>query len=105
MSKNAPTTIEKFVSAHLARIAVEPYVPPHMRQADTRYASAGVPAARSSRSTTLRVLGRAALVFICGMAVGYLISDQPDASSLGVKGTNPGYGASGLRIDYDLRDR
>ena len=100
MTKNAQTTIERFVSTHLSDIAGEPYVPPTASKAslDTVASSATVPTGRSS----FRVLGRALIVFVCGVAVGYVLSTQPDFSPAQAKAASR-FGASGLRIDYDLR--
>jgi hypothetical protein len=47
--------------------------------------------------------GRGAVVFVCGMAVGYVLSDQPEVFPLQAKTPDRGVGAAGLRIDYDLR--
>jgi hypothetical protein len=106
MSKqNAPTTIEKFVSTHLAQIAVQAYSPPGMPQAARRQASAPAPAARLSRNKSFVWVGRGALVFVSGMAVGYLLSAQSEVSSVQAKASQPAFGAARLRIDYDLRDR
>jgi hypothetical protein len=96
MTKNAQTTIEKFVSTHLSNIAVEPYVPPARSEG---VASASTPTAGKP---SFRVLGRALIVFVCGVAVGYLLSTQPDFSPVQAKAASR-FGASGLRIDYDLR--
>jgi hypothetical protein len=101
MTKNAQTTIERFVSTHLSDIAVEPYVPPAASEAivDTVDRSANAPLAERS---SVRVLGRALIVFVCGVAVGYLLSTQADLSPVQAKAASR-FGASGLRIDYDLR--
>jgi hypothetical protein len=48
--------------------------------------------------------GRGALVFVCGIAVGYLLSAQSEVS-VQAKASQPAFGAARLRIDYDLRDR
>jgi hypothetical protein len=103
MSKNAPTTIEKFVSTHLAQIAVEAYSAPGMRQPTRSKALAPAPDVAQKKSFV--VLGRGALVFVCGMAVGYLLSAQSEVSPLQAKATQPAFGAARLRIDYDLRER
>ena len=103
MSKNAPTTIEKFVSTHLAHIAVEAYSAPGMPQAARPKALA--PEAGPLRKKSFVLLGRGALVFVCGVAVGYLLSAQSEVSPLQAKATQPAFGAARLRIDYDLRER
>ncbi|MGZ5092009.1 MAG: hypothetical protein ACXWCY_02690 [Burkholderiales bacterium] len=105
MSKNAPTTIEKFVSTHLAQIAVEAYSAPGMPQAARPKALASAREAGLLRKKSVVLLGRGALVFICGMAVGYLLSAQSEVSPLQAKATQPAFGAARLRIDYDLRER
>jgi hypothetical protein len=102
--QNAPTTVEKFVRAHLSQIATEPYAPP----GPARFSSERAPGATAeadglSRKMSLGAFGRGAVVFVCGMAVGYVLSDQPEVFPLQAKTPDRGVGAAGLRIDYDLR--
>ena len=102
--QNAPTTIEKFVTAHLSRIAVESYVPPGAAHASPERASDPLAeTGRLSGKTSFSAFGRGAIVFVCGMAVGYVLSDQPEIFPLQAKTPERGVGAAGLRIDYDLR--
>ena len=104
MSTNAPTTIEKFVSAHRSQITAEPYAPTGLprssleRTSDPSGAAASLP-----RKISFSAFGRGAIVFICGMAVGYVLSNQPEVFPLQAKTPERGAGAAGLRIDYDLR--
>ena len=100
--QNAPTTIEKFVSAHLSRIAVESYVPPGGAHSSAERAP-DPGAGGMSGKTSFSAFGRGAIVFVCGMAVGYVLSDQPEIFPLQAKTPERGVGAAGLRIDYDLR--
>jgi hypothetical protein len=102
--QNAPTTVEKFVRTHLSQIATEPYAPP----GPARSSLEGVPSATAaadglSRKMWFGAFGRGAVVFVCGMAVGYVLSDQPEVFPLQAKTPDRGVGAAGLRIDYDLR--
>ena len=101
MTKNAQTTIEKFVSTHLSDIAVEPPMRPAASEATVHPVAGSATASIAGRSS-VRVLGRALVVFVCGVAVGYLLSTQPDFSPVQAKAASR-FGASGLRIDYDLR--
>jgi hypothetical protein len=103
-TQNAPTTIEKFVSAHLSQIAVEPYAPPGPPRSSLERASNPMGASGSlPRMLSFGAFGRGAIVFICGMAVGYVLSNQPEVFPLQAKTPERGAGAAGLRIDYDLR--
>ena len=101
MSNSAPTTIEKFAAAHLSHITVEPYgkVPPAAQGAAVR------PSALSTELGNRRfgLLGRAVVVFMCGMAAGYLLSGAPHFSPVGATQARSGFAPSSLRIDYDLR--
>jgi hypothetical protein len=105
--QNAPTTIEKFVSTHLSQIAVEPYVPPGAAHSSADRASdslaAGARLSGGTSSAGFGAFGRGAIVFVCGMAVGYVLSNQPEVFPLQAKTPDPGVGGAGLRIDYDLR--
>lgn len=102
--QNAPTTIEKFASRHLSQIAVEPYAAPAPpRSSVERVSNATAVAGGLSRQMSFGAFGCGAIVFVCGMAVGYVLSDQPETFPLQAKTPDRGAGAAGLRIDYDLR--
>jgi hypothetical protein len=108
--QNAPTNVEKFVRMHLSQIATEPYAPPAPARSSLERPSRATAAADGlSRKMSFGVFGafgafgRGAVVFVCGMAVGYVLSDQLEVFPLQAKTPDRGVGAAGLRIDYDLR--
>jgi hypothetical protein len=103
-TQNAPTTIEKFVSTRLSQITVEPYAPAGPPPSSLERASTAIAAGGGlSRKISFGAFGRGAIVFACGMAVGYVLSEQPEIFPLQAKTPDRGAGAAGLRIDYDLR--
>jgi hypothetical protein len=105
--QNAPTNVEKFVRMHLSQIATEPYAPPGPARSSLERPSCATAAAdglsRKMSFGAFGAFGRGAVVFVCGMAVGYVLSDQPEVFPLQAKTPDRGVGAAGLRIDYDLR--
>jgi hypothetical protein len=103
-TQNAPTTIEKFVSTHLSQITAEPYAPAGSPRSSLERSSNPIAAAGGlSRKISVGAFGRGAIVFICGMVAGYVLSNQPEVFPLQAKTPELGGRAAGLRIDYDLR--
>ena len=103
MSKNAPTTIEKFVATRLGDRPEDGYARPAIFQAQPAEESDTARAEIHSRKSFGGV-GRALLVFVCGVLVGYLLSVQAELSPLQARHIEPAaFTPTGLRIDYDLR--
>ena len=99
---DGPTTIEKFVATHLAHGRVEPHLSPAAIQAGV--ASDSAPPEAPQPKASLAALAWATTLFACGVAVGYLVNDRPQASPLSAHISEPADGAM-LRIDYDLGNR
>lgn len=99
------TTIERFVQRHLSQEGVNHRVSDVSAQADARRPinrlAAGVGLSRKAR---FAVFGYSAIVFMCGVALGYVVRDDPVPTSSAAV-IHSEYGAERLRIDYDLRYR
>jgi hypothetical protein len=99
---NRPTTIERFVATHLTHARVEPHLSPAITEVQD---ASGEPRSEAVQpKASFAALAWATTLFACGVAVGYLISDYPQASPLSAHISEPGDGAM-LRIDYDLGNR
>jgi hypothetical protein len=99
---DGPTTIERFVATHLTHGRVEPHLSPPASETHDLSDRAQPEALQPKAS--FAALAWATTLFACGVAVGYLISDYPQASPLSAHISEPGNGAM-LRIDYDLGAR
>ena len=96
---DGPTTIEKFVATHLAHRRVEPHLGP--AAIGTQAPSESTPLTEQQPKASFAALAWASTLFACGVAVGYLMNDHPQASPLSAHISQPADGAM-LRIDYDL---